>query len=276
MKKYIPLLFLIFFTGCSSLFFYPQKKMNQVNIEYFEVDHSIITTKIENDVLYGWHLKTDKKRKGTIIFLHGNAGNISSHIWSIIWLPWHGYDVISFDYRGYGNSSGEPSIDNIHEDLEAIFDWSIQNTPKDEKLHIFAQSLGGVVSTTALANYKDQKRFSTIIIDSAFSSYKDVAEDALKKNWFTSPFLSLSKKVDFPNLDPINNIQNIQIPKIILHGKIDNVVDFNHSIKLFEKAKSPKAIWLKKDAVHIGLFLDKKSRKRLIDLLENYKEIDIR
>ncbi len=276
MKKYIPLLFIIFFTGCSSLLFHPNKKMNPVNIDYFEVDHKIITTKIDNDILYGWHLKTDKKRKGTIVFLHGNAGNISSHIWSVIWFPWHGYDVISFDYRGYGNSTGEPSIDNIHKDVKAIFDWSIKNTPIDEKLYIFGQSLGGVVSTTTLANYKDQNRFSSIIIDSAFSSYKDVAEDVLKKNWFTSPFLSFSQKLEFPTLDPINNIQNIHISKIILHGKKDEIVDFKHSLKLYEKAKTPKSIWLKEDAIHIGLFLDKKSRLRLIDLLENYKEIDIR
>ena len=268
MKKYIPLLFIIFFTGCSSLFFHPNKEMRAVNIGYFEVDYDIITTKVADDTLYGWHLKTDKKRKGTIVFLHGNAGNISEHIFSVIWFPWHGYDVISFDYRGYGNSTGEPSIENIHEDVRAIYDWSIKNTAKDEKLYIFGQSLGGAVSSTTLANYKDQRRFSAIIIDSAFSSYKNVAEEALQRNWLTNLFSPLSNRVDFPALDPLNNISNIKIPVILLHGKKDRVVDYHHSLKLYEKANEPKSIWLEENTDHIGIFMDKRSREKLIDMIE--------
>ncbi len=268
LKKYIALIFLFVFTGCSSLFFHPQKNM-VLNPELFEIDYKVISKKVDNDTLFGWYLKTKDDKKGTVVFFHGNGGNISYQLFEAFWLVWYGYDVITFDYRGYGNSTGEPSIENIHQDVKAVFDWSIEHSSKDEKLYIFAQSLGGAVAITALADYKDQSRFSKVVIDSAFASYKGVADDVLNKSWFTSLFSALSNTVENEKLDPINNIANIDIPIVLIHGKKDTVVDFTHSVKLYEKANKPKYLWLDEKTNHIGLFYDIKSRKRLVKLLES-------
>lgn len=262
MKNYLFVFIVILFTGCSSLFFYPQKNM-VLNPELFEIDYKVISQKVGEDTLFGWHLKTDQKQKGTVVFLHGNGGNISYQIFSAFWLVWYGYDVISFDYRGYGNSTGEPSIEHIHQDVKAIYDWSIAHTPQDQKLYIFAQSLGGSVAVTALANYPKQNRFSKIVVDSAFASYKGVAEDALKRNWFTYLFSALSNTVEEERLDPVNNIAKIYIPIIIVHGKRDTIVDYSHAKSLYEKANEPKYLWLEEKTDHIGLFYDKKSRRSL-------------
>lgn len=267
MRNYLVVFILAFFTGCSSVFFQPQKNM-VLNPELFEIEYEEIKQKVDNDILFGWHLKTKKDKKGTVIFLHGNGGNISYQIFSAFWLPWYGYDVIAFDYRGYGNSSGEPSIENIHKDVKAIYDFTIEHAKDGEKLYIFAQSLGGAVAITALSNYNNQKRFSKIIVDSAFSSYDGVANDTLNRRWFTSLFSFLSSTVENKSFDPITNIQNIHIPIAFIHGKKDTIVDYKHSELLYEKANTPKYLWLEEGTNHIGLFYEKMSREKLIKLFE--------
>lgn len=269
MKNYLIVFIAIFFTGCTSLFFQPQKEMMYVNTDYFEVERKIITKKVADSQLYGWHLKTDKKKKGTVVFLHGNGGNISNQIFAVLWLPWYGYDVITFDYRGYGNSTGKASIENIHEDVKAIFDFTLNQAKEGEKLYIFAQSLGGAVAISSLADYKKQKRFSKIVVDSAFSSYDKVAKEFLSKGWLTSLFSFLSSLVENKMYDPINHIQDIHVPIVLIHGKKDTLIDFKHSQLLYKKANEPKRLWLEETTNHIGLFFEKKSRSRLIGLLEN-------
>ena len=72
--------------------------------------------------LHGWHLKAKDKSRGTILQLHGNAENISTHVNSVLWLALEGYDVFNFDYRGYGKSEGSPTLDGVHIDARAALE----------------------------------------------------------------------------------------------------------------------------------------------------------
>ena len=62
--------------------------------------------------LHGWLLPEADDLKGTVVFFHGNGENISTHVGAVYWLPQHGYRVILIDYRGYGKSSGQATLDN--------------------------------------------------------------------------------------------------------------------------------------------------------------------
>ena len=70
--------------------------------------------------LHGWLLCPRKESpRGTILFLHGNAENISTHVQSVLWIVDAGYEVFAFDYRGYGWSGGKPDIPGVHRDARA-------------------------------------------------------------------------------------------------------------------------------------------------------------
>ena len=69
--------------------------------------------------LHGWFLPAQIPSRGTILFLHGNAENVSTHIGSVAWLPAEGFNVFLIDYRGYGLSEGVPTLDGLHRDVEA-------------------------------------------------------------------------------------------------------------------------------------------------------------
>ena len=120
-------IFLIFFSailvtvqsGCSALFFYPQKDhINNPLITEFTYEDIYFSTS-DGMILHGWFLKTKIDSKDTILFLHGNAENISTHVNNILWLVNNGYDVFAFDYRGFGKSEGYPEINWVHLDAQA-------------------------------------------------------------------------------------------------------------------------------------------------------------
>ena len=63
--------------------------------------------------LHGWYLPAQGEARGTLLFLHGNAENISTHIASVYWLPAQHYNVLLIDYRGYGESTGTPTLPGL-------------------------------------------------------------------------------------------------------------------------------------------------------------------
>ncbi|WP_259643245.1 alpha/beta hydrolase, partial [Pseudomonas syringae] len=98
-------------TGCSSMLFYPEQGVpftpDKARLQYQDVN----LTAADGTRLHGWWLpaKEGVPVKGTVLHLHGNGGNLSWHLGGVWWLPEQGYQVLMLDYRGYGESQGEPS-----------------------------------------------------------------------------------------------------------------------------------------------------------------------
>ena len=256
------------FNGCSSLLFHPRDDM-VLDPGLFETPYDEVKIQSGKNTLYGWHLKSTIPQKGTVLFFHGNGGNISLQLFSVFWLPWYGYDVITFDYSGYGLSEGEPTLETVHRDAEAMMQWAITHTSENKPLYLFAQSLGGAVAISALARFPQKKRFSKLIIDSTFSRYETIANDAMKGSWITWPFSPLTAFFDYAEYDPANHIAEISpIPVMIIHGTSDALVRPYHAGVLFDAAREAKSLWLIEGKGHIGSFYDKTSRQELIRRME--------
>ncbi|MFO8142707.1 MAG: alpha/beta hydrolase, partial [Marinobacter sp.] len=118
-------------TGCSSVFFYPDKVTyitpDRLNLDY----QDIYLDTADGETLHGWWLPamTEEPAKGTIYYLHGNAQNISAHIFNVAWLPEQGYNVFTIDYRGYGQSTGAPDIEGTLHDAETGLRWLADRHP---------------------------------------------------------------------------------------------------------------------------------------------------
>ena len=121
MSKIIPLyiFLLLAILGCSSHFFYPQKGLFDNPIVVHLNPDDVYFKTFDGLTLHGWFLKAEKPQHGTILVLHGNAENISTHVNSVLWLVKEGFNIFIFDYRGYGMSEGTPTLAGVHKDAEA-------------------------------------------------------------------------------------------------------------------------------------------------------------
>lgn len=274
MKRALQLLFLLVnLAGCSHLIFQPSKGHYPVpdNLNIERQDHYFPSS--DKLTLHGWFIPavSESKNNPTIIFLHGNAQNISSHLRSVWWLPHEGYNVFMFDYRGYGYSQGEATTDGLHQDVHAAMKYVFTQLPiNKDKVLIYGQSLGGALAITATPQSEYFSQVRGVIIEGTFSSYRRVAREALGSWWLTWAF---QWPLSFTITDkhrPIDQISSISPkPLLIIHGAEDKVIHPQHSHDLLKAAKQPKQFWLVENAGHNNVLEGKTARKEFLNYLRS-------
>lgn len=184
-----------------------------------------------NQPYHGLILKPkDKKITASIIHYHGNSGHIFRLIKTFSKLLEKGYQVFMFDYSGFGLSKGKVTRNEVYNSAEKAFEFiKTRNDFKQLPLIVYGQSLGGNLAT--VITEKHQKEIDLLIIEGAFSSHKKIAQ-----NYFGLLGNILTKK----SYNAIDVIQNITIPKIIIHSTDDFVVPYEMGTTLYQKAIEPK------------------------------------
>jgi len=187
----------------------------------------------------------EKDSRFTILFCHGNGGNISHRIEKISILNKLGLSVFIFDYRGYGRSSGRPSEQGLYRDARAAYDYLVSERKiSPSRILLYGESLGGAVAIELAG----KRGAGALITEATFSSTKDVARVVYP---LLPAFLISSK------FDAARKIKGIAIPKLIIHSQNDEIVPFNQSIKLFKASPDPKS-HLVLIGSHNTCFLDSK------------------
>jgi fermentation-respiration switch protein FrsA (DUF1100 family) len=269
----------LLFSGCSnltSLFFYPQQQYlrtpEDINLSYETVN----APAADGTELVSWFLPAIKQSgkidvayevddTPIVLFLHGNAENISTHIGSVYWLPENGVNVFLLDYRGFGHSEGNPFVPAIFQDVEASLVWLRSRFP-ERKIFILGQSIGSAIATTSMALFKDRYELSGLVLDSSFTGYRDIAQHVTSSSpivWLAWPFTWLLPT----QWDPENHIKQIS-PKPILmfHSHEDGVLPYELGYELYEKAEEPKT-WRESQGGHIQTFNFTEYRKILLGFL---------
>ena len=176
----------------------------------------------------------------SILFLHGNAGNITTHYQNTIPLVKAGFKVFIIDYSGFGFSTGEATRDNVLLDAEAALEYLLKRKDLNaERLIIYGQSLGGHLSAVVASEH--QEKIDALVIEGAFSSHKDIAAD--KGGIFGRLFIS-------EKYSAVESIASFKKPVLIIHSKEDEVVPFEMGGKLFQAANEPK-LFYEIDGCHI-------------------------
>jgi len=263
----------IFNSGCSFLFFYPQKEFID-NLYLAQVSYEDVYFKSSDGLtLHGWHIKAREKKLGTILHFHGNAQNISTHVNNVLWLAFEGYDIFTFDYRGYGRSEGRPSIDGVNRDALSALEFVLTHPDiKDGPLFIFGQSLGGAIAVYSAATSPYKRQVKAVIVDSAFSSYRVIAREKLADFVLTWPFQFPFSFFFNDDYSPVKWIKNVSpLPLLIIHGEQDTLVPPHHAKIIYEEADEPKEIWLVSGVRHIQAFSLKSVRERFLEYLRNIK-----
>jgi fermentation-respiration switch protein FrsA (DUF1100 family) len=239
--------------GCTHLFFYPMRELVQtpqrLGLAYEDVEF-----RAQDGVkLHGWFLPAQGRALGTVLFAHGNAENISTHIASVAWMPARGFNVFLFDYRGFGASEGTPSLEGAQRDIDAALRTVLARGDVDkERVVVFGQSLGGALTAYFVAHTPLRASVRALVIESAFSDYTEIAREKLAASWLTWLFQWLAFVAVDNRFSPLPSMQDISpIPLLVIHGKEDRIVPPVHARRLYNAAREPKELWLVPGAGHI-------------------------
>ncbi|MEK6742342.1 MAG: alpha/beta hydrolase [Nitrospirota bacterium] len=266
--RFILFCLLLATTGCSSLFFHPSRNMQEGPAVKLFNHRDIVFASSDGVPIHGWYFPAENAL-GSILVLHGNAQNLSTHVNSVLWLVKEGYNLFIIDYRGYGWSGGEPTLEGVHRDADAALEklMSMPETDPD-RVVVLGQSLGGSIATYTVARSRHKDRIRALVIDSAFSSFRCIAREKLGSFWLTWPFqypLSWTVNDDYSAEKWIGQVS--PMPVLILHGLDDPVVPLHHGRMLGEAARQPKEIWLTARPGHVQSFGDESLRKNFVDYL---------
>lgn len=178
--------------------------------------------------LHAWWVPRARAR-GTVLYCHGNNGNISTRVGALAHLSSLGLNVLAFDYRGYGRSHGRPTEKGLYQDARAAYDYlvgALEQRP--ESIILFGHSLGGAVAIeTAL-----HRQIGGLVVQSSFTQVRDMARSLFPR----SPLFLVARN-QFRSLE---KVRSIAVPKLFIHGTDDPTIPHEMGRRLFEAAAEPK------------------------------------
>lgn len=242
------LLLLLAACGVERVFYYPNRVL-YVNPDKIGLAYSLVNyPSVNGKMLSALYFPAAGPAKGTIVHFHGNFANVSNHFPASYFLVQRGFNVLVFDYQGYGASEGKPNRKRTIEDGQASVRWALSQSTIP--VGIFGQSLGAAVATV-VASQEPEVR--AVVLESCFTTYRAAAAHAMKQNVLTWPFAWV-----FPPLfvrrqwDPCESVGKIAPrPTFFISGTTDHIVPSWMSEKLFNQAKEPKRLWLIPNADHM-------------------------
>lgn len=259
-------IFLLFSCGCSALLFHPERQQTPNPLAerfspqdvYFESD---------DETLHGWFFRAENP-KGTVLVFHGNAGNITTHVNTVLWLVQEGFNLFAIDYRGFGNSSGEPDVAGVHHDGLAAFK-QLLTLPgvSSTRIAVLGQSLGGSVATYVAATAPKREKVKLLLLDSSFFSYQQITREKLAKFFITWPLQYPLSWLFNNDYSPAFLIDRVTAPIVIIHDRADTVVPFHHGGQLYAASREPKTMLTTSGLGHIGSFADAGLRNRVAALI---------
>ncbi len=233
-------------SACSSLLFYPEPGLPVTPRQAFGMEYRDVWLTAEDGTrLHSWWLpvKAGQAVKGTVLFLHGNGGNLAWHLPGVAWLPEQGYQVLMLDYRGYGLSAGEARLPQVYSDLQAAFAWLADDPQaKRQPLTVLGQSLGGALAVHYLAEHPIlRSRLHALVLDGVPASYRQVARHLLSSGWLTWLFqVPLSWAVPDGDSAQYALAQVNAVPILIYQSLDDELVPFANGVSLYQVARPPR------------------------------------
>lgn len=237
--------------GCDGAFYYPSRTSwfspQEFGISQFE---DVYFRTRDGVKLHGWWAPAFREPRGTVIHFHGNAENVTNHIALSAWLPGAGYNLLIFDYRGYGRSEGSVTRAGTVLDGHAALDYALSRPEVDpRRLFFFGQSLGGAVAFYVAA---ERSEVRALVIDSSFPSYRAIATAHARRmlpfHWLSDGAANLLVSDGYDPVDVVDRIP--PRPLLVIASGRDNVCFPELARALFDAAREPKQFWHVDDAGH--------------------------
>lgn len=233
--------------GCrpeDRLIFHPSAELiytpSHIGLEF----QDLFFTTADGVRLHGWYIP-HRDARATIVWFHGNAGNISHRLENIKLL--HAKvktNIFIFDYRGYGRSAGSPSEEGTYHDGAAALALLANQLRVDAKLVIlFGRSLGAAIAAEMAGRFAS----AGLILESPFMSIREMAKTVL-------PFLPLGPLLR-TRYDVMEKMSKLRVPLLVMHGDHDDIVPYEQGKKVFAAARGPKEFYSISGAGHNNTYL---------------------
>ena len=204
-----------------------------------------VLIEVDQDIkLKSWLIEKDLKKYKTLVFFHGNAGNLFNRVHKLNELHKLDINILIISWRGFSGNSGKPTEKNFYQDAQKSIEWLNSKGIESKTIILYGESLGtGVAVELAQKNI-----FNSIILESPFTSMAKTAK-------IYYPYLPVNLLLK-DKYDSINKIHKITKPILIMHGVKDDLVPYIMSVELFNKANEPKYSFFPKDDNHMMDFND--------------------
>ncbi|MCF7955708.1 MAG: alpha/beta hydrolase [Phycisphaerae bacterium] len=179
------------------------------------------------DAICGRYLR-NPDAEFTILYNHGNNEDIGMNLHWLRRFRERGFSVLTYDYRGFGQSEGKATEKNTYRDAQAAYDYLVKvKNVSPTRIIVMGRSLGGGVAVELAST----NPVAGLIMQSTFISINRVVAGG--------------QAVPFDKYKSISRIDKVNCPVLVIHGTADSLVKFWHGEKLYEAAKQPKAyLWV--------------------------------
>lgn len=207
----------------TSFIYYPERELDG----QYPGAEDVWLTASDGTKLHSWFIPARKHSELTVLFCHGNAGNISHRFEKIDILRESGANVLIFDYRGFGRSAGTPNEVGTYRDAQAAYDYL---TSRAAKIVLYGESLGAAVAV----DLATKNRTAGVIIEGAFTSTADVGRKLF-------PYLPVGLLVR-NRYDTLSKIGRVNAPLLMFHSRDDEFFSMRHANRLLAAAREPKRL----------------------------------
>jgi uncharacterized protein len=240
------------------LVYYPLRDIPTTPRDFRVAYEDVVITTDDGVKLNGWYVPAQNSSGLTVLFCHGNGGNIAYYLDTINILHEMGVNSFIFDYRGYGLSEGAPSEEGTYADAYAAYQWLIcQKQCEPNTIVLFGRSLGGSIA----AQLASKTAVRGLWLESAFTSYADMAAHHY-------PYFPVRRLCRY-KYDTLAYLGNVRCPIIVVHSPDDEIVPFEMGQHLYEMAGEPKQ-FVQISGSHNEGFIE--SGSRYIDPIRNWLE----
>jgi len=218
---------LIFFFQ-SYLVYHPSGELDATPSDAGLNFEDVFLTAEDGTKIHAWYVPR-RGAETTLLFCHGNAGNISHRLPTLETFHHLGLNVLIFDYRGYGRSEGKPTEAGTYQDVAAAWDYLVQARGKRPgRIIVFGCSLGGAVA----AHLAHEHTPGALILESTFTSAPDLGARLY-------PFLPVRWLCRY-SYDTRAIVGEIRCPILVIHSRDDDIVPFEFGQALFDAAGDDK------------------------------------
>lgn len=209
----------------------------------------------DNETLDGWFIPA-AAAKGTLLYLHGNGGNIGHRVEIIKTFHDLGLNVLIFDYRGYGRSTGSPTEQGTYRDAMAAWRYlnETRHIPARDILY-YGESLGGPIAAWLAERHSPR----ALVLYAAFTSIPEMAQKLY-------PFLPAQLLARY-RYDTRAALARVHCPVFIMHSAEDEIVPFEHGRALLAVAPEPRQLVVLQGGHNDALFI---SRETYVPALEKF------
>lgn len=179
--------------------------------------------------------------KATVIYFHGNGGNLSEWAPILVAIHQHGYTVNAVDYRGYGASTGTPTERGLYRDVDAVVQWAAGRRSRRVPFVFWGRSLG----TTMAAYAATVAKADGLIVEAGFPDVRSVVRG--------SPLLAFLALFSSYRLPTASFIEQARVPVLAMHGDADGVIPFSIGRELFQRIPQPKQFFTIRGGDHNDL-----------------------